>query len=299
MYCEECKMESTEETVCNNCGLVFEEMFIKTNLVPRSYDDSKEEIDLSGSFRGPLSPDIEYEHIYPKHSKNESLNRAFNRQRQEKKKTEKHYYFRDMKDIERVCQYLQLPEHIIQEALSIRKQIGKNSNYFKYKKKYYKNMACIKVAARIHDYPLNEKNFIELVRNYPLIKKGDIISLRGNEAKKEIDKKYIDIIHNQLKLILLSPIKPKFISYACSELNIPQYEYKLYEIYKKINKWFNPSCSLRGYILGLIHILYGKNEKIRMIDLENKFNTNRLTIVNRKKELIKMLEVINNTTLKG
>lgn len=295
MICPECKNEVFNNPVCTNCGLVIEEFYIKNNLTPRWYDNDKY-IDLSGSFINPLSPDIEYSHIYPKYSRNENLNRIFKRQKQ-KKKTEQNFYFRDMKEIERICQYLQLPKTILDETLNIRKWLGKDEGFF-LKKNYYKLMACIKIAIKIHDYPINKKNFISLISNYPLVKKGDKIILRGNEIKKEIDKEYVDILHNKLKLIIPKPSKPKFISYVCNKLGL-NYEYELYSIYSKISRFFNQSCSINGYILGLVHILYGKTHKIRIIDLEKKFGVNRLTISSRKKELKKILEMINIGKIKG
>ncbi len=210
-------------------------------------------------------------------------------QKREHNKTEKKKYFRDYKDIERICYYLQLGVMIFLEAMNIRKHIGKTSNYFD-RKTYYKNMACVKIAMRIHDYPINEREFIQLMKNYPVIEKGKRVRLRGNEVKKEIDKKYMEILHKHLKIIIPPPKKPNFISYACEKLNIPLHKYELYKIYAKCRDNFNPSCSLQGYILALIHILYAKSDKIKIITMEEMFGVNRLTISSRKKELKEMLK---------
>ena len=297
MYCDECKQESAEITVCTHCGLVFEDGFIKTDLMPRKYSNSEDRI-VDLSFRGPLSPDIEYTHLYPKHSKNPNLNRALGMQKKEPKKTEKNFYFRDLKDIERICDYLQLPKTVLNEALNIRKQIGKKTNYFN-RKKYFKNVACVKVAARIHDYPLDEREFIQLARGYPIIKKGETVKLKGNEIKKQIDKYYIELIYNHLKIILLNPKRPNFIVYACNRLNIRFNEQELYKIYDKIQPFLNPSWSIKGVVLAIIHSLYGKSYKIRIVDLEKLFNVNRLTISSRKKNLEKVLEKYKDGKIKG
>lgn len=252
-------------------------------------DRNKRSRPLYKPFRNPLSPDIEYGHKYPKKSSNRDLNRALGWQKKERNKSEKKKYFRDYKDIERICYYLQLNRVIFLEAMNIRKQIGKVSNYFD-RKTYYKNMACVKIAMRIHDFQLNEKDFIQLMRNYPIIEKGEKIQLRGNEVKKEIDKKYVEIMHKYLKIKVKPPITPNFINYACNELGIPEHAFELYKLYWKHKKQFNPSCSLQGYILAMIHILYAKTDKIRIITMEEKFAVNRLTISSRKKELVKMMK---------
>ena len=292
MYCDECKKESAEKTVCTHCGLVFEDGFIRTDLIPRKFSGSEVRI-VDVSFRSPLSPDIEYSHLYAKHSHIPDLNRALGMQKRENRKSEKYYYFRDLKDIERVCDYLQVSKTVLNEALNIRKQIGKKSNYFN-RKKYYKNMACIKIAARIHDYPLDEREFIQLMKGYPIIEKGETVRLRGNEIKKEIDKRYREIIYDHLKILLLSPNRPNFIAYACNMLNIPQHEENIYYLYSTIQKFLNSSWSVKGVVLALIHSFYGKSDKIRIIDLESLFNVNRLTISSRKKDIEKIMEKIKN-----
>ena len=292
MYCDECKKESAEKTVCTHCGLVFEDGFIRTDLIPRKFSGSEVRI-VDVSFRSPLSPDIEYSHLYAKHSHSPDLNRALGMQKRENRKSEKYYYFRDLKDIERVCDYLQVSKTVLNEALNIRKQIGKKSNYFN-RKKYYKNMACIKIAARIHDYPLDEREFIQLMKGYPIIEKGETVRLRGNEIKKEIDKRYREIIYDHLKILLLNPNRPNFIAYACNMLNIPQHEVNIYYLYSIIQKFLNSSWSVKGVVLALIHSFYGKSDKIRIIDLESLFNVNRLTISSRKKDIEKIMEKIKN-----
>jgi len=295
MICSECQENSTEKMVCTNCGLVFEEINIKTNLLPRKHPRKNKKEPYGGSLIGDLSPDIEYTHQYAKHSSIENLDRALGRQKQERQKTEKNFYFRDFKDIQRICDYLQLPKTIINEALNIRKQIGKNSDYFN-RKGYYKNMACVKIAAKIHDFPVNEREFIQLTKGFPLIKKGTIVRLRGNETKKEIDKRYREIIYNYLKISIPPKKRPNFITYACNYLNIQHYEENIYLIYGVLQKFLNPSWSIKGVILALIHSMYGKENKIRIIDLENLFNINRLTISSRKKDLKKIMEMIDYGT---
>lgn len=295
--CSECKKISEKETVCTHCGLVSEELDIMKHLLPRQYTNKGNKILEGGNITGPLSPDIEYTHLYAKHSSIENLDRALKRQRHERRKTEKNYYFRDLKDIERICDYLQFPKSIINEALNIRKQIGENSDYFN-RKGYYKNMACVKIAARIHDFPYNEREFIQLLKGFPMIKKGEFVKLRGNDTKKEIDKRYREILYNHLKIIISPKKRPNFISYACNLLNISRYEKELFILYEKLQRFINPSWSVKGIILALIHSLYGKGNKIRIIDLENMFNVNRLTISSRKKDLKKIMEKIENATFK-
>jgi len=263
---------------------------IRVNLPPLKYEYGNKRPQADNLvFTGPLSPDIEYTHKYATYSSNGGLNRALGWQKRERNKTEKKKYFRDYKDVERICAYLQLPRTIRFEAMNIRKQIGLTSNYFD-RKTYYKNMACVKIAIRIHDYQLNEKDFIQLMKNYPVIKKGEKIRLRGNSFKKEIDKRYVEILHKFLKINIPPPKKPNFISYACELLNIQLHKFELYKIYAKYRNNFNPSCSLQGYILALIHILYAKSNKIKIITMEEKFGVNRLTISSRKKELKRMMK---------
>ena len=293
MYCTDCKEESGEDFVCTNCGLVSEEPNIINYILPKQYRETNNGRVYGGSLIHNLSPDIEFSHKYAKYSSNSNLNRALGRQRQEKIKTEKNFYFRDLKDIQRVCDYLHTPDIVLKEALNIRKQIGKKSDYFK-RKTYFKNMACVKVAARIHDFPMNEREFIQLMKSSPLIRKGDTTKLRGNNIKKEIDKRYREIVYKHLKINILLKKRPNFISYAINSLKIPQHEKNVNEIYIKIEKFLNSSWSIKGVILAIIHTLYNKEHKIRIVDLENLFNVNRLTISSRKKDIKKILEKIEN-----
>ena len=269
-----------------------EEINLRTDRNPIIYsynNNNKRTMQPYRPFRNPLSPDIEYGHKYANKSSNVELNRALKWQKRERNKSEKKKYFRDYKDIERICYYLQSSKIVFLEAMNIRKHIGKISNYFD-RKTYYKNMACVKIAMRIHDFQLNERDFIQLMKNYPTIEKGKPVRLRGNKIKREIDKRYVEILHDYLKIIIPPPEKPNFISYACEILKIPLHKHELYNIYAKCRDNFNPSCSLQGYILALIHILYAKSDKIKIITMEEKFGVNRLTISSRKKELKEMMK---------
>lgn len=292
MNCDDCGKELYKTLVCTNCGLVSEDLDLRTDLPPVKYEENDKNKGGEYFFFGPLSPDIEYSHKYAKKSSSVELNRALSWQKKERNKTEKKKYFRDYKDIERVCAYLQLPKIIFRECLNIRKQIGKNGNYFD-RKTYYKNMACVKVATHIHDYPLDEKEFIQMMKGYPIIEKGGEIRLRGNEIKREIDRKYVEILNKYLKIRILLPKKPNFISYACNKLNITNHQFDIYKLYEKTRKYFNPSCSINGYILALIHLLYSKSNKIRVLTLEKIFGVNRLTITSRKKDLKRIFKKIN------
>jgi len=293
MYCKECKEESDEEFVCTNCGLVSEEPKIINHLLPKHFRESVHKIAYGGSLIHNLSPDIEFSHKYAKFSSNPNLSRALGRQRRERVKTEKTFYFRDLKDIQRICNYLCMPDIIFKEALNIRKQIGKKSDYFK-RKTYFKNMACVKVAARIHDFPMDEREFIQLMKSSPLIRKGDTTKLRGNSIKKEIDKRYREIVYQQLKINIPPKKQPNFIYYACITLNILQHASYIYNLLSSIQIFLNSSWSIKGVVLAIIHTLYSKKHKIRIIDLESLFNVNRLTISSRKKDIKKILEKIEN-----
>lgn len=289
MNCDGCGEELYKTIVCTNCGLVSEELDIRGNLPPLTYNNNKTLKKYNLIFTGPLSPDMEYLHRYARKSSNSELNRALSWQKKERNKTEKKKYFRDYKDIERICKYLQVPKTVLYEALNIRKQIGKTGNYFD-RKTYYKNIACVKIAMRICDFPVNEKDFIQLMKNYPIIERGEGVRLRGNEIKREIDKKYTEIMYKYLKINIPSPESPNFISYACEKLKIPLRKYELYTKYAECRDKFNPSCSIQGYVLALIHILYAKSDKIKIITMEEEFGVNRLTISSRKKELMRMLK---------
>ena len=294
IICPECKKTSLKTHVCTECGLVLEDKIIKTNLFPRGNRNKKRHDGemITRSFYGPLSVDIGYTHIYAKKSPNEELNRALRRQKEERKKTEKNYYFRDYKNIERICDYLQLPNTVKQEALNIRFQLGKEGKYFN-RQSYYKITAIIKIAIKIHDYPINERELLELTKGSLIQKKGVKTKIKGNPVKKIVDKFYVEIIR-KLNIHIKPPNKPNFIPMACSKLDLPQEcENQLYEIYAKIKKYLNPSRSIKGYVLALIHLKYGKEYSIRFIDLEDKFVINRLTIVSGKKEINKIIERLN------
>lgn len=271
---------------------------IRSDLTPRRINKTLKYDYAVRSFSGPLSVDIEYSHIYGKSSSNQELDRALRRQKEERKKTEKQFYFRDYKNIERICDYLQLPSSVKREAFNIRLQLGKKNKYFN-RKSYYKTSAVVKIAAKMHDYPINERELIQLTKGSFVIKKGDIVKVKGNPVKKEIDKHYVNIM-KLLKIHINPPKKPNFIAFACNKLNLLQKcENQLYDIYSKINKFFNPSCSIKGYVLAIIYILYNKEYNVRYIDLEKTFVINRATIVSRKREINKIFERINYGEIKG
>jgi transcription initiation factor TFIIIB Brf1 subunit/transcription initiation factor TFIIB len=240
---------------------------------------------LYNEFFSPLSPDMEYRHIYALKANNQELNRALWRQKMKYRKTEDYFYNKDHTEIGRICAALQLPFIVRQEAFNLRLQIGKsNLGYFK-KKNALRCIAIVKLACKIRDCPIDEKDLISLTKTY--IKEDVKINLRNDETKRKVDKEYVEL-RKKVPDLKFPPIPdhPQFIAYACDKLGLDQkFETQVYKVYSKIKKSFRPEYSLKGYILALIYLLDTKR-RVKFKDLEKGFNISSATLLARRKEIL-------------
>ncbi|MFX0070701.1 MAG: hypothetical protein ACFFAO_06385 [Candidatus Hermodarchaeota archaeon] len=281
--CPYCKKDSYKSDVCTECGVVFQDRLLVNE---SEYIKKKKGEDLTkplyNEFFSPLSPDFEYRHKYPRWSKNSELNRALKRQKLKWNKSKDYFYKRDHTEINRICAYLQLPSVIRNEALNIRLQIDKiEENYFKRRNKY-KLTACVRLACKIHDYPIDIKELVQLINGFPPINNEDL-RMKGNPYKRTMDKEYMGL-QEKLKIFIDPfPKNTSLISYACKRLGLNQdIETECYNEYDNIKIQFKSQYSLKGYVLALIYLICKKEKvKIRLTDLEEGFGVSRTTISSR------------------
>ena len=284
MICPECGKKSFKRDVCTNCGTVFEiRPFYEEKMDDGFEHDYLRKIQLNeniyNEYTDSLAPDFEYRHEYPKWGGGPELNRALKRQKKKRKKTNQYYYNRDYMEICRICSYLQLPSIIRKEALNIRFQIEKKNDLFFRKKFDYKIAACVKLACKIHGFPYNNKELLELIKGEPIIKR--------------LNREYINLQKELNIYISRFPEHPLYISYICRKLDFSfEFETKCYLEYKKIKKFFESQYSLNGYILALIYLLGKQEYGTILADLEN-FGVSNTTISARSNEIRKLWGVIH------
>lgn len=247
---------------------------------------------LYSEFFSPLSPDIEYRHKYAKNAQNPELNRALKRQKKKNRKSEIEFYNRDHIEINRICSSLQLSRKVRNEALNIRKQVGKIED-IKTKNYHVRCIACIKLACKIHDFPVSYRELIQLTNGNGTNGK---ITVKGNSFKKEIDKELLNLLRKLKLNIPRFPDSPHYIPYICDKLGLDiKAEMKILELYQHYKRFFKTQYSLKGYILALIYLRLRKDYKIRLTDLEEKSGVSRTTISARVRELERLWENIQES----
>ncbi|KKM86408.1 hypothetical protein LCGC14_1279300 [marine sediment metagenome] len=268
MECEECKGEF-DGNVCIFCGLVVDSR-------PISYNDlgyTQRNMDITTLYSAgyrvwehPLSPNIRKrsKQFVPRYQK----------------KYHDYLYVKAYESISKLIGQLQLNKQIKFEALNLFKGIRDlDVDFFKHHKLAPTYLACIKIACKIHDYPISNHQ-LAMVIDY----ESDI-DLKKNVSymEKKFNKAYSGIIV-LYKLILREPEYPKFIAYACSILGTTnQFMLDIYHAYKHLRKRFQPHFRIEGYILAIIY-LAGMG-KYTLKELEEKFHTSSITISNRKNEI--------------
>ncbi|MCP4651699.1 MAG: hypothetical protein GY853_16680 [PVC group bacterium] len=241
-------------------------------------------------FRHHLEPDLEFSHMFPKKSKNKELNRALQKQRKKWNKGYIDYYAVAYKHVTMLCSYLQLSTIIKHTTLQlIKKMMDINEKFFTLKTKgEYRILACLKIACEIREYFLPERLLISMAREQT----EEYVNLLTSSVKKNINKEYA-LIKKELKIMISFPEKPNLISHICNELGLSQRrETELFIYYGVIRRYLNRIYKLKGYIVGLIYILYKDECDIKLTDLEQKFEVNRATIYSRKAELEKIMNYI-------
>lgn len=284
MKCEECGTELEEKFVCKGCGLVVEEvMFDKLPI--QGYTEKDKDRTTYREWEGPLAPNIRYSHRFPKRPTNPALRRSFNIQRRQEKKDKAHKYMVAFLEIKKCCSFLRLPNNVTNEVINIYRCVNeKETDFFKKHGRRPSFLAFIKIACRIHEYPMRNSQLIELV-DY---------KLSGKRTTAYMDKKFNKAFMMTIKLLGIkfkTPEHPKFIDYACVNLFLPYGCAKMvHNIYRHYKHVFKPEYKLEGYILALYYILFKKNHRITLDHLEDIFEVSRITIGNRRKELLKVLK---------
>jgi len=283
--CEDCKEELVGH-VCKNCGLVSEEKEL-VSLVIRTPNNNRHDPEIEIPFSYPLSVGIEYRQYRPQSSTNFELNKALRRQNQKRKKSADDYYARAHVDIKTKCKQMRLPNVVVFECFNlVRVLIGVKKTYFMHNRADYRYLALIRIACRICNIYLDERELVQACVFYY----NKPINMRNSPIKKNIDREMM-IIKKELNLRFKRPKNPKFISHACNVLNINQEdETGLYELYAKINNRFKVIYKLNGYLLGMIYLLHGKKYKIGLGRLETEFGIARDTVRSRKKEIEVLLK---------
>ena len=289
-YCPYCKSESNRVDVCTECGVVFKlrEIIIYDPNMDAEWEKEKKSEPLYNEFFGELSPDIEYRHKYATHAKGKELNRALRRQKKKYfKKPESFFYKQDYTKIGRICSSLRLSNVVKNEALNLRKQIGKfHPDYFK-RNNLYKIIACIKLACRVYDFQIEERDLISQT--------GECLenkNLKGNKCRARINREYMELLKITKLRFERFPEVPNYIPYICNKLDLfPSDEYFILKRYQDSRKYLKPNFNLKGYILAIIYVMCKDNYKIRLTDLEKISGVSKTTIASRVRGLKKIWRI--------
>jgi len=284
MKCPECKKELYESYVCTNCGLVVEPIYFDFGPVKIMDIKNKEKVFMN-EWSHPLDPSIQVSHNFPTKSRNPTLRRAFNLQRREQHKGRMHDYMKTFLELKKICSFLNLPKNIFNEVINIYKCIiKKNRDFFKKNGRKPSYLAFIKIACRIHEFPLKNSQLIELV-DY---------KVREKRTTAYMDKKFNKAYINAIKILGITfkiPEHPKYIDYVCNVLNLPYgCATRIHEYFTRLKNRIGTEYKLEGYILALYYILYKKEFKLTLDLLEEMFEVSRITISNRRNELLKVIK---------
>lgn len=270
MKCENCGEEANDE-VCTLCGLVIEDHPIERALPRRKSDITTLN---SADFRvleHPLSPKIR--------KQRKDFNVIYTKMGEDGHKD--YLYVKAYEAISKLCASLRVPKIVKFEALNLFKPIReKDPTFFKKYKLAPTYLACIKIACKIHDYPISHHDLASVI-DYKDVQTQNIgyMEKKFNRAYKAVIELY--------DLKIKEPEHPKYIDYVCNLLNLPYYlTSECHEAYTNIKRIFKPHFRIEGYILAIVYLVALRHGlKITMKDLEERFHTSSLTISNRKKEL--------------
>lgn len=274
MICEECG-EECDENVCHNCGLEITSRPIAFNKY--GYIQKRDDITTlySAYTRGwdhPLSPKIRKrsKSFVPKYQK----------------KYEDYVYVKAFERIKSYCASLDLPENIFLESMNLFKRIQlKDESFFKRYHFEPSYLACIKIACKIHDFP---------ILNYDLASVSNYLD--DDQNLTYMTRKFNNAYKNILRLFNLKinkPEHPNFIGYICSKLNLPiSFLVEIHTKYNDIKKCILNHFKIEGYILALVYIYGNKRYNITLEQLSNIFHISPPTIRNRKNEILNMCKVI-------
>ncbi len=275
MKCEECE-KTFNGNVCTFCGLVYDIRPISHNnlgYVQKNMDITTLYSAGHRVWEHPLSPNIrrESKQFVPRYQKN----------------YEDYVYVKAYESISKLVGQLRLNGKIKFEALNLFKGIRSiDGDFFKHNKLAPTYLACIKIACRIHDFPISNYELASVIDYESEIDMTKNVSY----MEKKFNKSYRAIIQ-LYKLRIKEPEYPRFIAYACNVLG-EYYEFVKYvfTIYYNLRHIFQPHFRIEGYILAIIY-LCGKG-RFTLKELEEKFHTSSITISNRKNEILKYVKEV-------
>lgn len=275
MECEECG-KTLEGSVCRHCGLVHDDRPILRNNLGYSQRNMDITTLYSASHRvweHPLSPNIrkKSKQFHPRYQKN----------------YEDYVYVKAYETISKLCASLQLNDKIKFEALNLFKGIRTmDDNFFKHNKLAPTYLACIKVACKIHDFPILNHDLASVIEYESEIDMEKNVSY----MEKKFNKSYRAIL-KLYNLTIPEPIIPNFISFACNRLNCGiEFTQRIIANYLALKPTFQPHFRLEGYILAIIYLC--GNGRFTLKKLEDEFHTSSITISNRKNELLKYVKKV-------
>jgi len=282
MKCPVCKKESSKKNVCTNCGIVFEDRPIDSRPFKR-FSGTTREKKYDNNFEFPLAPDISYKHKYPQKARNVELNRALKSQKKESEKTERYYYMKACLYLRVICSGLQLPDVVYKESINIYRCMKekKKNFYVGYGRKPF-FIAFIKIACRMHDYPISNKDLIPYM-DYEHKKIKHI-----GYMEKKFNRGYLSTIET-LGLKFKKPEHPRYIDHVCNELKLPyRCAARIHELYEILKKEFR--FRIEGYVLALFYLECKKEFKLTLSRLEKEFSVSGLTISARRDEILKLIK---------
>jgi len=285
MECPLCK-KNVEGSVCRNCGCVLEEMVIDYRPI-KSLNRNSGEKEYRNEFLSSFSPNIRHTHKHPRKVSNPDLKRAFRLERKIEKRDEKDLYLKAYLSLKKYCSILNLPTHIVNEAVGIYKEIVKKErNFFRKNGVKPSYLAFIKIACEIREFPLLNSKIMKLV-DYKTIEKRRTVAYMD----KKFNKSYIEA-KRLLNLHFLMPKHPKYIDYVALVLNLP---YKcatvIHKIFSNLRKYLNINMRIDGYILALYYIKFRKEYKFTLDHLEEVFEVSAETIRSKRREINKKWEL--------
>lgn len=286
MKCPECGKESEKDHVCVNCGLVFIDHPLDFRPT-KSLNNYLKRKEYKNEFSYPLSPHIRYSHLSPSGSKRGTLRRAFKLQRKKRVKDKEHYYLKAYLHIKKYCALLNLSSVIVNEALNLYKNVIKKDDKFIQKcgtKPSY--LAFIKIACRIHEFPLTNTKLMTLV-NYKTKEKRTTAYM-----DRKFNKAYIMTLR-LLQIRFEIPENPKYIDYVSETLQLPySCANTVRKMFRSLRHCFRPECKIEGYILALYYIRFKHEFNLSLDILEKLFDVSRITIGTRRDEINKITRIL-------
>lgn len=283
MICPICGKRSNKEEVCTNCGLVINTHPIQFK--PKKWKNKKlNKQQYNNTFLHPLSPDIAYGHIHSRKTTSPDLRGAFNRQRKGYNNQAHRSYVRSYQYIKLLGGNLNLPKRVILEAINLYRVLAIKEPRFSVKygiKPFY--LAFIKIACKIHDYPISN---------------GELKAYIDYNHRPTNNMAYMDRIFNNCYKFIVKTLElkfpriqsPNYIIFACNKLGLPfSCATEVNRVFQKIKNYIQ--YRVNGYILALYYMIFSKKYKITYRRLEETFETARLTISSKIKEINKIMGV--------